>query len=97
MRAAVAPKQITRKLTADGKTVVVYEDGDLTAAMGFYFKGARVQKNVSLSLLIAEEACLFDASEMGALIRAANIVAKKGGNVLPGDVRALAHKLLKKD
>lgn len=96
MRATVAPKQIVRKLTADGKTVVVYEDGDLTAAMGFYFKGARVQKDKALSLLIAGEACLFDASEMYALIRAANTLSKKG-QVLPGDLRALACKILKRN
>lgn len=87
---------IVRKSTADNKPVLVFEDGDLTGAMGFYFKGARVQKDKALSLLIAEEACLFEASEMHALIRAANTLAKNGA-VLPGELRALACKLLKKD
>lgn len=87
---------ISRKRTFDGKPVLVHTDGDLTGALGFYFRGAKVRKDVRLSLLIADEACVFDASEMGALIRAANTIAKKGGSVLPGDVRALAHKLLKK-
>lgn len=86
---------IARKLTADNKSVLVYGDGDLTGPMGFYFRGARVQKDVSLSLLIAGEACLFDASEMGAVIRAANKLAKKG-QVLPGDLRAEACKLIRR-
>lgn len=89
------PAVIVRKSTADNKPVLVFEDGDLTGAMGFYFKGANVRKDKALSLLIAGEACLFDASEMGALIRAANTLSKKG-QVLPGDLRALAHKILEK-
>lgn len=80
---------IARRRTADNKTVYVYNDGDLTSAFGLYFRGASVRKDVALSLLIADEACLFDAGELGVLIRAANDLAKKG-LVLPGELRALA-------
>lgn len=90
------PQVIIRKLTADNKPVLVFDDGDLTQITGVYFPGVRVRKDLSLSLLIAGEACLFDACEMHALIRAANTLAKNGA-VLPGELRALAHKLLKKD
>jgi hypothetical protein len=85
---------IARKLTADGKSVLVYEDGDLTQALGFYFRGVRVVRDVTRSLLIANEACLFDAREMPHLIRAANKLARKG-QLQPGNLRALAAKLAK--
>lgn len=84
-------KIIARRLTADNKTVCVHEDGDLTSSFGFYFRGATVKKDVSLSLLIADEAQLFNHDEMGTLIRAAKDLAKKGP-VLPGELRALAAK-----
>lgn len=84
---------IARRITADNRTIYVHSDGDLTSAFGFYFKGATVKKDVALSLLIADEAQLFNADEIGTLIRAAKDLAKKG-SVLPGELRALAAKRL---
>lgn len=93
---SVRPQVIVSKRTSDNKPVLVFDDGDITQVTGIYFPGVRVRKDLTLSLLIAEEACLFEASEMHALIRAANTLAKNGA-VLPGELRALACKLLKKD
>ncbi len=84
---------IARRYTADNRAVYVHEDGDLTTSFGVYFRGATVKKDVQLSLLIADEAQLFDAKEIGTLIRAAKDLAKKGP-ILPGELRALATKRL---
>lgn len=89
------PIAVHQTWTSDIKTVIVWSDGDLTGALGQRFPGAKVQKNLALSLLIADEATLFDAREMGCLIKAANTLAKKG-EVLRDDLRQLAHKFTKR-
>jgi hypothetical protein len=93
---SVRPQVIISKRTSDNKPVLVFDDGDITQVTGIYFPGVRVRKDLTLSLLIAEEACLFEASEMGALIRAANTLAKNGA-VQPGELRALACKTLNRN
>lgn len=86
---------IIRRTTADGVTVCVWNDGDLSGRLGHYFRGAKVVKDKTRSMLIADEATLFNSSEMGCLIKAANTLAKKG-TIVPGELRALAHKLSEK-
>lgn len=82
-------KIISRKKTYDNKTVLVWSDGVITQALGIYYPGRGVQGKLhaSYALMIAEEACLFNASEMPDLIRAGR---KLGNNITPHLLRVLA-------
>ncbi len=84
---------ISRNKTSDNKTLQVWSDGDLTQALGYTLKGGRLG-SVSVASMVAGEACLFDWAEMPSLLKAAKLlVARKGDQLTPGNLRKLAHKL----
>lgn len=72
------PHEIGRRRTADGKTVVLWSDGAVTAALGFGLPGIGVPrgayergKAVEAGWLVLDEACVYDLSEIPALVKAA--------------------------
>lgn len=88
-----APEIIARRSTFDGKIVAVYSDGDIADGAGVTFTRHR-PLDVATALLVADEAALFDARELPALITAAHrLVPRSPRGVLPGDLRALASRL----
>jgi hypothetical protein len=86
-------EKITTKLTADGMKVEVWVNSDGTANVasfaGMSWTGGWISLTPADALLVAGESCLFDATEMPHLIRAAARLAKRG-TILPGELRAAA-------
>lgn len=79
---------VARRVTADGKHVLLWDDGALTWAFGYKIKGApRGGSDFArrVGRLVLGEVCLYDASEVPSLVAAARWVAQRSG--LPGDVR----------
>lgn len=74
--------------TADGHTVILWDDGLITGLLGFKIPGVPWRRDLETGFRFMGEVCLFDTDELGALYKA----ARRGG--LPGDVRARAHQIL---
>jgi hypothetical protein len=84
---------IATRRTYDGATVRVLASGDLVDGALRTFTRHR-PLDVPTALLVAEEAMLFDAAEIPALIEAAHRLARRSPcGVLPGALRALASRL----
>lgn len=84
---------IARRSTADGKHVLLWDDGSLTWGLGLSIRGSafprtREQSEMALRAgwLVLGDVELYDADEVSDLVRAARRVAVRSG--LPGDVRA---------
>lgn len=92
-------RPIILRKTSDDKTVQVWADGDLTGSLGLRFTTVNYcplpVRDIALSTLIAEEACLFASNEMWALIKAGRELSK-AAPVLPGALRARAVRILEK-
>lgn len=92
---------LARRSTFDDKTVCLWSDGSLTTWAGHAIKGAwfnpkpgQQERALRAGWLALGEVSLFTAQELPALARAARRVAERCG--LPGEVRALASKLVEK-
>jgi hypothetical protein len=84
---------IARRMTADGKSVLLWSDGSLTWALGHAIRGSAhprttEQRNAALRAgrLVLGDVCLYDASEVSALVSAARWAAARDG--LPGTMRS---------
>lgn len=84
---------IARRSTADGKSVLLWNDGSITWAMGYAIKGSpfpRTEKQRATARraggLVLGEVSLYDAAELPTLIAAARWAADRDG--LPGTLRA---------
>ena len=76
---------IARRVTADGKHVLAWDDGTLTWALGYAIRGSAHPRTPEArerarqaARLVLEDVCLFDADEVPALIKAARWAAEKG-------------------
>jgi len=85
---------IAHRKTADNKSFLVWEDGEVTQALGYFWPGIR-KLPVGLALIVADEVCLYDAAEVPALLKAARKL-NKTAPFTPGELRALAHELASK-
>ena len=84
---------IAARRTYDGAAVRVLASGDLVDGGLRPFTRHRAL-DVPTALLVAEEAMLFDAAELPALIEAAHRLTRRSPRgVLPGALRALASRL----
>lgn len=91
---------IARGETSDGMAVLLWSDGDLTGALGVRIKGAwrkgrseaQRAERVRAGFVLMGELCLFDRSELPALIEASRWAARSDG--CPGQVRERAHARL---
>jgi hypothetical protein len=83
------PTVVARRTTADSKTFCVWSDGVVTQALGIFWQGTR-KLPLSVAFVVADEVCLFDAAEVPALLKVAKKLARKGRQVLPGELRAAA-------
>ena len=88
------PHVIARRMTADGIGVVLHHDGAVTGRFGSGLAGVpvvrpRTSEARDLALragwIFADEVCLYDYSELGALYAACRWAAAHDG--LPGTVR----------
>lgn len=84
---------IKRRSTADGKDVLLWDDGSLTWALGYAIKGcgfprteAQRAKGRKVGFLVLGDICLYDSSEVPLLIAAARWATARDG--LPGTMRA---------
>lgn len=89
---------IGRRLTADGKSVLLWSDGSLTWALGYAIKGSAFPRTADqrrralvAGWLVIGEVCLRNADEVSDLVKAARWVAERSG--LPGDVRKRFHAM----
>src|SRR5690606_19482601 len=76
---------IARRVTADGKHVLAWDDGTLTWALGYAIRGSASPRTPEgrerarrAAWLVLDDVCLFDADEVPALIRAARWAAERG-------------------
>lgn len=79
---------VKHSATYDNKTVIVWDNGDVTDAIGRTWTNHRAL-SVGEALVIADVATLFDAAEMPVIVAAAHKLAKRGV-LLPGDLSAAA-------
>lgn len=86
------PHVVARRPTADGKHVLLWDDGSLTWALGYHIRGgahprtlAQIEAARKAGWLVVGEVCLYTAAEVPDLVKAARWVAARSG--LPGDVR----------
>lgn len=84
---------IARRMTADGKSVLLWADGSLTWALGHAIRGSahpRTDAQRAMALragrLVLGDVCLYDGNEVSDLVAAARWAAKRDG--LPGTMRA---------
>src|SRR5690606_11738239 len=75
---------IARRVTADGKHVLAWDDGTLTWALGYAIRGSASPRTPEgrerarrAAWLVLDDVCLFDADEVPALIRAARWAAER--------------------
>lgn len=87
---------LARRVTADGKHVLLWSTGELTWALGYAIRGAarpRSEKGRESALragwLVLGDVELYDADELPALIAAARWAADRDG--LPGTMRQRLH------
>lgn len=86
------PHVIKRRSTADGKHVLLWDDGTLTWALGYAIRGAARPKTPAqidiarrAGWLVLGEVELYNADAVSDLVAAARWTAERGG--LPGDMR----------
>lgn len=79
---------VKRTATFDSKTVIVWDNGTVTDALGRTWTNHRAL-SVGEALMVADVATLFDAAEMPAIVAAAHKLTKRGA-LLPGDLAAAA-------
>jgi hypothetical protein len=91
-KANTSAVEIARRSTADGKHVCLWSDGALTWALGYTIKGSAQPRTsaardqaLRAGWLVLGDVCLYDASEVTALIKAARWAAARDG--LPGTMR----------
>lgn len=86
--------EVARRRTADGVSVLLWSDGQVTGRLGYRIEGVpmvrpRSAEGRALAMragrLLMGEVCVHDAADLGALYEACRWVARRGG--LPGDVR----------
>lgn len=81
--------------TSDDNTVEIWEDGLVTARLGYKIPGIGNKKLPSGTLAVfAEEVALFSMQELWALHEAARRLGRGGHHVNPADLRKLALALL---
>jgi len=83
------PTIILRRNTADGKVVCIWSDGGITQMLGVYFPGTH-KLPLAAALVVADEVCLYDSLEVSTLLKVAKKLARRGRQVLPGELRAAA-------
>lgn len=83
---------VMRRATADGKHVLLWDDGSLTWALGYAIRGCgrpRTAAQIELALragrLALGDVCLYTADKVSDLVKAARWTAARGG--FPGDMR----------
>lgn len=76
---------IARRVTADGKHVLAWDDGTLTWALGYAIRGSANPRTPEgrerarrAAWLVLEDVCLFNADEVPALVKAARWAAESG-------------------
>lgn len=84
---------IAKRSTADGKHVLLWNDGTLTWALYNTIKGspwprtdAQIREALKAGWLVMGEVELYDAAEVPRLIEVARKIARRGGT--PGDLRS---------
>lgn len=89
----VKPHVIARRSTADGKHVCLWDDGQLTWALGYHIRGAMNPRTPEQQVaarkvgrLVLGDVELYAAAEVSELISAARWAAERDG--IPGTMRA---------